>query len=325
MKRRMLWAIGWALALAACEGEPDPTRGGLLTAQFRVEEYVALGKLAECSGDAGLLEAWFQGPRDSLPVIDGAEAAWGRFLKGRYDAMLSARSCDDLLAAWNDGLPPPACETPGRSCQGDVLQDCRSVRGILRRFDLDCSAAGLSCREGSCVASTCVSNACDGDTLIVCGDDGRRREVLCGAIGLTCGHGASGLQCVGRGNSCSATEDIDGNPYPRCVQNRLVWCLGGREASVDCAGLSDSRRSCSQGWINDHPDVTAEDLWERHLPEVCGPTGTDCQGAVSDCEDVYLKVCMDGYFEWQSCRDARTGGCGRSPFLAGQAACTPFP
>lgn len=329
---RRLLALAVALPLmAACDDPPDPGTGGLLTAQLWTETIVADGKLAQCTGTSGLMANWLPvGMSDSLPVTDGAAARWAKENSGRLSGALSARDCTALYTALNDGLAPAECAEEGSTCAGDVRQDCLKMGLQTLRFDTDCAAVGMSCVAGACTLGACVTNACDGDTLVTCGADRRKVLFLCGALGLTCGNAGEGLQCVGRGETCTTVDDGDETTppatLPKCDGGRLTWCLGGHKAIVDCGELTDGRRECKQASLDRFADLAPEELLTGHLRDICGPTGGDCEGSASDCEDEhYLKLCVDGYYEWLGCKDFKTGGCGVSDVTPDRASCTPFP
>jgi hypothetical protein len=329
---RRLPALLLAMALLwACDDPPEPGKGGLLTAQLWTEAMVADAKLAECTGTAGLLGAWVRlGQTDSMPITDGAEAQRVKEFNSRISGVLAAKDCAGVMEALNDGVTPGACTAEGGTCQGDVLQECLAMGALTLRFDTDCRRLNMTCVGGACTLGTCVTNACDGDTLVTCGEDKRKAQFLCGALGLTCGNSGDGLQCVGRGETCTTVEDDDPNTaiatLPRCDSGRLTWCLGGHKAILDCGALTDDRRECKQASLDKFVDLPPLEILTKHLLEACGPTGADCEGDARECEeDDYLKICVDGYYEWMTCRDYHTGACGTSTITAGQPACVPFP
>lgn len=312
--------------LAACTEEVDPGRGGTRTAQLGIESFAARGKLTECLGEAPLPDLWRRifASTTSLPVTGGWESQWLMETADVLASLLAAQDCEALFQAMNFGVAPAACEVEGASCVGDVARECRRIGQRLLRFDTDCTRPGMTCLDGRCVLGPCATASCDGDSLVTCDADGRKSIFLCGAIGLECGVGGNGMQCVGQGDTCTTTDEE--NPVvPRCTASTLTWCLGGRLASVDCAALTDGRRTCLQAWLDGHTDVSANDILDLHFAEACGPTGTDCYGSASDCDGNYLKLCIDGFYEYQSCTDLQTAGCSTPGVFGPSASCKGFP
>lgn len=267
----------------------------------------------------GLLDA-----PDSMPITDGWMSDWLAESAGVLEGMLAASDCDGLLKALNFGVAPVPCENEESICSADavdVVQECLKIGDRKLRFDTDCSLASMKCRGGHCVLGSCASDSCDEDSLVVCGSDREKSVLKCGVLGLTCANGGDGLQCVGKGVSCT-TEDV----IPVCSSaTSLTWCLGGRVAVVDCGALTDGRRACSQDWLNKNIDIPAEDLLTKHLADACGPAGTECYGSASECEESYVKLCIDGTYEFEPCRDFRTDGCSSDGVFEGLASCKGFP
>jgi hypothetical protein len=321
----LVYALVMGTLLGACTEEENPGRGGIRTAQLRGESFVVDGKLAECTDSAALTDVWqriFQAA-DSLPLTDGGDAKWVVELTGVLSGMLSATTCAELYQALNFGVAPPPCEDESRACVGDVAQECRTMGASKLRFDTDCARTGMKCREGRCILGTCVSDACDGDSLVTC-TDGVKSLFLCGVLGLTCGNGSNGLACVGKGDVCS-TSDPDYPVVPKCEGSILSWCLGGKLATVDCGLLTDGRRTCNWGWLDTHTDVTSDEILDKHFTDACGPTGGDCEGNVSECEGSSLKLCIDGYYEYEVCRDYHATGCSTDGVFGQYATCVGFP
>jgi hypothetical protein len=318
--RRTPWiavTVVLALTLAACDEEiVDPGVGGSQTALLRAEAYIAWTKLAACGGDTALMgllaEDYLQ--FDSMPITDGMEsmiAIGGNLALGD---VLAARDCADVRAGVNYGVDPAACAPGGEpACVDGFLQACTPFDGDGALIVTDCERYDMTCAGGACRPDACAGAACEGDALVTCGPGGERRVFDCGALGLTCGHGGDGLQCVGAGNVCSVRQEgddeTDTSIAPHCEEHTLVWCLGGREARVDCAGRTDGRRRCSQAWLDKNPDVAPDDILLKHLTKACGPVGTDCEDGLTLCDGNDLKICIDGFFEYLDCRAYRFAGC----------------
>jgi len=311
--------------LCTCTAVEDPSRGGLLTVQLKSGSFVADGKLAECTGGAPLTGLWqnlFQS-MDSLPLTNGWDAKWAMETSGVLSDMLSAKDCASLYKALNFGVTPVPCDQEGKACAGDVARECRAMGTSKLRFDTDCTRAGMTCKDGGCILGTCVSGSCDGDSLVTC-KDGVKSLFLCGVLGLTCGNGGDGLQCVGKGDTCS-TSDPDTPVVPKCDGTQLVWCLGGKLATVDCGTLTDGRRTCNWGWLDGHTTVTSNDILDQYFAEACGQMGGDCEGNVSECDGSNLKLCVDGFYEYEMCKDYQTTGCSTNGVFGQYATCTGFP
>ncbi len=311
---------------ASCSEKENPGRGGTLTAQLHGQVFVAAAKLAECTGDAAATDLWLGGYTftNSLPITDGWQSRWAFETGASLAAMLDAKTCSDLYTALNFDTPPVPCTEEGRACSNDVAQVCRKMGDAMLRFDMDCTIADMQCREGRCILGTCSSDRCDGDSRVTCDANHEQQVYQCGALGLTCGNGGSGLQCIGKGQVCTTT-DVDNPVVPKCDGSTLTWCLGGRMASIDCSKITDDRRGCSQAWLDAHTDVASADILDKYLAEACGQNGTDCVGGTSECDESLLKLCIDGYYEWEACQDFHTDGCSADGVFPGSASCKGFP
>lgn len=326
--RRLPWIVTMAaLALVACDEEiVDPGRGGSQTALLRAEAYVAWTKLAACGGDTALIG--LLAPNyltfDSLPITDGRES--GMVIGGNsfLGEVLSARTCTDVLVGINYGIEPTSCAAAEPACDGDTLNTCESLDGRDALIVTDCGRFDMTCGNGDCRMPACDGAACDGDVLVTCGGDGRQVRFDCGVLGLSCGRGGDGLQCVGTGKACSVRKDANDETgiAAGCDQNTLVWCLGGREARIDCAGLTDGRRACSYDWFNKNPDVAPDDILTRFLTKACAAVGTDCEDGLMRCDGNEIKICIDGFFEYLDCRGYRFDTC---RVTADGARCDGFP
>jgi hypothetical protein len=317
-----------ALTLASCDEEfIDPGIGGSQTALFRAEAYVAWAKLAACGGDTALMGLLAPDilAFDSLPITDGRESAIAIGGNLHLGDVLGARSCDDVLAGINYAEMPVTCAPGGApACDGDAVRSCEAFGDDDYQVVTDCARFDMTCHDGACRMPACAGAACDGDVLVTCGDDGRQVRFDCGALGLSCGHGGEGLQCVGAGEACSVKKDANDELgiEPHCEEFKLVWCLGGREARVNCAGLTDGRRQCSYGWLSSNPEVAPDDILSKYLAKACGPAAFDCEDGLMLCDGRDLKICIDGFFEYLDCRAYGFEEC---RVEGGQARCAGFP
>ncbi len=325
---RLFWIVAIAtLTIVACDEEIiDPGRGGSQTALFRAEAYIGWTKLAACGGDTALMGLLKQNylSFDSMPITDGHESAIAIGGNQALGDVLSARTCGDVLVGINHGAEPVSCAKGTPTCVDESLQSCHSFGETDYLIVTDCKNFDMACVDGECRVDDCFGTACDGDALVTCGPNGERRVFDCGALGLTCGHGGDGLQCVGGGDTCTIktdSNDLDGI-RPGCDGFAFVWCLGGRQARINCAGLTDGRRQCSQAWLNLHPDVASDEILSQYLTKACGPVGEDCQDGLTMCDGNDLKICIDGFFEYLDCRSYRFEGC---EVTADGARCAGFP
>jgi hypothetical protein len=255
-----------------------------------------------------------------MPVLDGRHSRLIRGVDMWFADLLDARSCDEVFRAINYGEIPGACTEAAAACDGNMLRECRLFGGAGLAIAADCTNFELECRAGDCVLGECASSSCDGDALVRCDSRGYRKVFECGNLGLTCGFGAEGLQCIGRGEVCDIEE-----VWPRCEgTTTLTWCLGGRAASVNCGNLTDDRRQCNQGWINENKDISPDEILDNYLLKACGPASFECMDDVSICDENLLQVCIDGVLETVDCRDYGFATCGFDHGL-GRPACTGFP
>jgi hypothetical protein len=190
------------------------------------------------------------------------------------------------------------CETDEYSCDGSKQVMCYGAATTY----LDCGelpqAGGPTCVMGStgrpmCGIGSCTETetTCEGDLLTQClANEGVRIVATdCGAKGMTCGTVASVATCIGTGPACETA-------LPHCDGALVVSCLGGQEATADCAGqLVDG--ICVDGEIGARCLLGSEcDAYQS--PETCvDDTVTFCAAGVqrtAKCSDFGFGPCVDG-------------------------------
>ena len=315
MRRARFLVPGLVLAFAACTEDPNPGGGGYRTAEFMVESFVADAKVTACMGQVD--NALFKAVA-SLPVTDGYQSKLMVGGQGRLADLMSAPNCDAVFIVLNRGEAPATCSGGKPACLETVAQTCEATSAGSLMLTTDCSGYGMACEEGECTLGQCASGSCDGDTLVACKDGGHKQLVQCGFLGLGCGRGAEGLQCQGRGDSCSVDT-----VKPACDGAKFTLCLGGHQAVIDCAQLTDGRRACNQQWLDQNKVLlTAEEIVDGHLAQACAPTGFECEDKTSSCDGDVVQICVDGLLMPLSCRDLGFDGC---KVKGGQARCEGFP
>ncbi len=307
-----------AIMAGGCDTGNGVTGGGDETSDFFIEYDAFRMKLESCAPGVRLFD--FDETGNTLPILDGlqAEMASGLYELIRYANR--AYTCAEFLASLNQDQAPPACDTPGRTCDNSVIKACiPSVDGnVLIR--LDCAEMGLQCLDGECNLGLCSTDQCDSDAVVTCDDIGIRHEFRCGSLGLTCGHGAESFQCVGTGLQCSTTTIS-----PKCTGNVLTWCLGGKTATLDCAAITDARRECSQSWLDANSGVSSLEIVTTWLHRVCSPRYSECADGISMCGDDSMVSCRDGLFEEVYCPDYGFTGCVDSGTGVEYPTCAGFP
>jgi len=147
-----------------------------------------------------------------------------------------------------------------------------------------------------CTGPACTeeSTTCDGNVLEVCdGEDFVRTD--CPYLGAVCGQYAPNVQyCIGTGADCANEGSII------CNGTRIVRCLGGKEAVMDCAQLLGSEYTCA----------AVEDSVG------CGPKATACNQDYTDhCDGSQVVYCRAGNlvradcagYGYQSCAQGEAG------------------
>lgn len=316
---RLTFAMTLALSMTKCTDENNVIDGGNSTAAAKVEAYLAGVKMVICTPE------WFATPTiptDSFPVADGVQAAiLTNQEMARYETLL-ATTCDEVFIALNDQEAPAECDEVGVTCDGDTVIKCVPTNnGSNIALKTDCSAMDLVCLNGQCVAARCSTTSCDYDTLLACAE-GIATSTDCSSLGLICGRGTKALECIGAGDTCAETDVV-----PSCVGTVLTGCLAGRMAQVDCSALTDGRRQCSQAWIDANIDseyltIPGDLMFDTALDQSCSPAGTECEAPATACDDDFLAICIDGYWEYIDCLAYGFTGCSGT---GGSASCTGFP
>jgi hypothetical protein len=169
---------------------------------------------------------------------------------------------------------------------------------------VDCTRLALQCVVTGAIAE-CIdvtTEECDDASPPRCSADGRpvrclgghaQYGVACHQLGMECIPGGSLSYCAGAGGTCAATAAVGYVSYDgeRCVDGRLVACVGGGETTLDCRRLLVGA-ACQ----------TANDgLATRSY---CG-FGTECapgKAITGDCEGSSIVVCNGGRIDRVDCR-----------------------
>ncbi|MBW2260477.1 MAG: hypothetical protein JRG91_00775 [Deltaproteobacteria bacterium] len=226
-------------------------------------------------------------------------------------ADLDCASIQDCLTA---GEEPSTCEplvTPDR-CDGTLIRQCSRFSG--KDLVVDCDNLGMECfidaddtavcGLGTCDASTFRPD-CHADVLVVC-ETGVITLAQCDAAGLHCvqEEGEPG-RCAGGGASCTETSDPR-----RCSGDRVVGCIGGSAADIDCNAVVE-RWTCG----------------DRGGEAGCVPSGDECDAQPllgtdldESCDGEAVTFCLDNYVTTLSCADYGLGPC---TDLGLAARCTP--
>jgi hypothetical protein len=225
-----------------------------------------------------------------LPSLDNQQARC--VAHARKDCLGAARCLGTTLSLGR------SCNPDEYSCDGSKQVMCTGAATTY----LDCAqlvqAGGPTCVMGTsgrpmCGVGSCSASeiTCEGDVLTQCmAQEGVRLIAMdCAAKGMTCGTVASSPTCVGTGPACDPA-------LPRCEGTTVVSCLGGQEATEDCAAhlaegtcvVNDSGAKCVLGSECD-PFQTAETCVDD--------TVTFCAAGVqrtAKCGDFGFGPCLDG-------------------------------
>jgi hypothetical protein len=226
----------------------------------------------------------------------------------------SEPDCDAITDCLTNGEGPTSCEplVTADRCDGSVLRQCSRASGI--DLVIDCGALGLGCYIDSTATATCGLGICDpstfrsdchGDDLVVC-EYGVIVVAQCDTAGLACVQEAGGSGwCAGGGAPCTDAEDPR-----RCEGDRIMGCIGGTTANVDCASVVQ-RWTCGPregtfGCVPSGDECTADPLFGTDLDESCA--GDE------------VLFCMDGWVTGLACADYGLSAC---TDLGSAARCTP--
>lgn len=291
------------LIAAGCNQGNGVAGGGDMTADFFNEVEAMKMKMAACAPDQEIFD-WGPGV-NTLPILDGLSATLAEELYATIRYANSAVSCDQFFVSLNSELPVQTCDQPGRKCKGAVAMVCLAGATRNYRIDIDCGDMDLGCLDGVCTIGVCDSGECDRDTLVTCDRAGLKKEFRCGRLGLACGYADNALQCIGEGEQCSITSVA-----PACQGNVLNFCLGGRQANIDCEKISGGRRECNQSWLDANQEITPLEIVTSFLDRVCSQKYAECQDGASICsEDDEALFCRDGLYENVYCPYFGFEGC----------------
>lgn len=152
-------------------------------------------------------------------------------------------NCDNARRCLNNGNAPSSC-SGGRLCEGTTLIMCEDNLAApgtpgTRRFD--CASVGLSCIANGntldCGTASCsgLNASCSGNDLIYCDGSGVQKKYPCGDYKATCITQGIVPHCRGTGPACSQTSNNPFNPPTiRCDGTKIVYCVDGQEAYLDC-------------------------------------------------------------------------------------------
>lgn len=324
MRQAFLLVTLMAFGLLSCDSEfVDQTKGGENTALLRAETYIAWTKIQECGAESGILGlvSLEHVAFTSLPLTDGLEILLVNSGQTAFFDILSAINCEEVLLALNFGQESAECSFDSPVCKDGLLSSCEPIGAKKHLITTDCSLFGLQCVNDTCQLPTCNGPRCEYDMLVTCDENGLEQHFDCAALGLACGRGADGLQCIGTGDHCSTNELDENALISKCDQESVVWCLGGRQARIECFDITDGRRNCSYDWFNKNKDVPPDEILTKYLTKTCAPIGAECEDGLMECEDTIIKICIDGIFQYLDCQAYQFQTCKTAD---GQAKCSGF-
>jgi hypothetical protein len=221
----------------------------------------------------------------------------------------AAGDCGAIFACFDDNTSKSGCDpTAVPYCLPDGKQ-WACVAGVA--FVDDCAADGLTCQIGSSAGAACGTGTCAvaaGDAGPVSSDAGPAASASCRAdeivectngveVPRRCGAGehclavGASAMCAGTGAPCPPEQ------APRCANDTtLVTCVGGHEATVDCAA-GGFHRKC--------------DAPAPMMPVTCIGDDSECDPAtfVDRCNGSRLEYCQDGFVHGLDCRELGFDGC----------------
>lgn len=220
-----------------------------------------------------------------MPIVNNLECFKGANNCADIDACLSIERLENV--------PPEECDT----CDGNKYTKCAPTP-----FRFDCTTLGATCMDGQGCKETlknrCGSASCgDNETAILCEDDASL-TFKCGDFGLTCGDDIS--VCHGTGNTCDnhslnfIVDYTEGGI--RCDgDNSLVSCIGGKEATFDCATVAPGF-SCQR--VDGHSFCGQAAECKANAIATCdGDAINFCQAGKNvsvDCRTLGFTTCVDG-------------------------------
>jgi hypothetical protein len=223
-------------------------------------------------------------------------------------------SCDAIQDCLTAGEEPADCvplETPDR-CDGTLLRQCSRFSAV--DLVVDCALLAMGCYIDDAGTAVCGLGTCDpsmfradchGDDLVTC-EGGVITVVECDAAGLACTQraGEPGL-CAGGGAPCTDTSDPR-----RCEGDRIVGCIAGSTADIDCNEVvprwTCGDRGGSAGCVPSGDECDAQPL-----------IGTDLD---ESCDGEAVTFCLDNFVTTLSCSAYGLGPC---TDLGLAARCTP--
>jgi hypothetical protein len=218
--------------------------------------------------------------------------------------MGAGSDCDRVLSCLNGGAVVRGCNEGSRCADATTLSTCvpmsTSTGDTTAEVSISCADLGLECIvlpviDGVPVCAKQESETIDGMEVTCEGNVAHVRIADisyrgdCGIRGTVCRPGSyvdwQGLPCVGSGPACSEAEFED-----HCVGNKLVTCLGGTEARLDCGALG---LTCQEMEWNVDCSFPGCDPYESNeqcqLDSIlyCGPRGP----ATISCTDLGFSGC----------------------------------
>lgn len=224
-------------------------------------------------------------------------------LRTFFDCLSTANSCNDIASCRSRDHGSAYCaQSPGSSCDGDILVDCSRTPVT----STDCTALGLTCRSNGGVVTCADGTTCSpgeagclGNKLFVCAGP-------VGRVAFDCSEMAAGTSCqlVDAGQPVCAPAGVacPGIPAPRCDGNTFVLCDASfaRETRVECNSLfpeSACAASSPSGVVGSYCYPA-------------DPQDNECWYDSKDrCDGATLLLCQNGRFQGVDCTRLGFGTC----------------
>jgi hypothetical protein len=223
----------------------------------------------------------------------------------------SARGCSEFSACWGGDLFSLGPIVWDGGCEGNRIRLPTFGSSVY----FDCGKMGASCDQPATTGISAVCNvrpcygagseppSCAGTVLTTCGDWAEFVTIDCSRIGLSCNRDDRQGECVGSGAACKPSSD-----KVTCSGSVATYCAGGAQATIDCANNPFATR-CASGAPSTEP---------------CAAAGTECEPSsyVGGCDDVGMKMCVNGYVVSVDCHALGLVSC-TVPATGGYACCKP--
>jgi len=223
----------------------------------------------------------------------------------------NAMGCGEFNACWGGDLFSLEPIVWNGGCEGNVIRLRTSGNSVY----FDCGKMGASCDQPATSGNSAVCNvrpcygagsespSCAGTVLTTCGMWAEFVTIDCARVGLTCNADDRQAECVGSGAVCNPSSD-----KVTCSGSVATYCAGGAQATLDCANNPFATR-CASGAPSTEP---------------CAAAGTECEPSsyVGGCDDVGMKMCVNGYVVSVDCHALGLVSC-TVPATGGYASCRP--